>query len=565
MIKREDIKREINTLKFVWKMANGQHGKIIFASILNIAVGVLPALVAWFFKNYIDNHQLDFNNLLNTTNLTIFFGLIIAGMLIKTVSGLIMGYAMPNVKRNIEINCVKKISNLPYPYISDCIDNRIIMTMSIESGMITSLIPMVYHSFIKAPITVLAFVIVLFFVSAKLTIIGIILIATVVAGVLLFRKKIKELNEKSFDRIGDLHNYFSEWLSGYRIFLASNAIRFIEKNLICVSKELCGLSKEMTKISTVQSVIIEILTISVTILFIIIATHSKITGTDFNISALILFPAAILFIRGEILKIISGYMQLAGTESAAKRIIDILEYPVEQNLNTNQFNEEIQTLSLQNINFSYTNSKQPIFENANITFKQEKLNVVKGRSGMGKTTLITLCMRLRLPNTGTILFNDKNIDSFNEESLLSKTGLVEQEPFIFEGTLAENIFFDRTPDIQYVLKLMNDFDLSHLAKSEKELYTVKIGKKERQLSTGEKQRIALIRVLVKQAELIFFDEATSNLDRENAEKIIDCIKKVAKEKLVICVSHDQLLLQEAENLYEIINGKIECIRTKQPK
>ena len=254
-------------------------------------------------------------------------------------------------------------------------------------------------------------------------------------------------------------------------------------------------------------------------------------------------------------------MQLAGTESAAKRIIDIIEYPVEQNTNTNQFNEKIQTLSLQNINFSYANS-QPIFENANIEFKQGELNVVKGRSGMGKTTLITLCMGLRMPNAGKILFNGKNINSFNEENLLSKTGLVEQEPFIFEGTLTENIFFDRTPDIQYVMNLINDFGLSHLAKSENDLFTVKIGKKERQLSTGEKQRIALIRVLVKQAELIFFDEVTSNLDRENAEKIIDCIKKISKEKLVICVSHDQLLLQEAENLYEIINGKIECIKMK---
>jgi len=565
MKKREEIKREINTLKFVWKMAHGQHGKIISASILSIVAGVLPAVVAWFFKNYMDNYQLDFNNLMNITNLTVFFGLIIGGMLVKTVSDFIMGHAMPNVKRNIEINCVKKISNLPYPYISDCIDNRIIMTMSIESGMITSLIPMVYNSFIKAPVTVLAFVAVLFFVSAKLTVIGLILILTVIAGVLLFRKKIKKLNEKSYNRIGDLHNYFSEWLSGYRVFLASNAVRFIEKKLISVSTELSGLRKKMTKIGTAQSVIIEILTISVTILFIVIATHSKITGDGFNIGILILFPAAILYIRGEILKIINGYMQLAGTESAAKRIIDVLEYPVEQNENTNQFEEEIQTLSLQNINFSYVNAKQPIFENADTIFKRGELNVVKGRSGTGKTTLITLCMGLRLPNSGAILFNEKNINSFNEENLLSKTGLVEQEPFIFEGTLAENIFFDRTPNIQYALNLIHDFDLSHLAKSENDLFTVKIGKKERQLSTGEKQRIALIRALVKQAELIFFDEITSNLDRENAEKIINCIKKIAKEKLIICVSHDQLLLQEAENLYEIVNGKIECIKTNPMK
>jgi ABC-type multidrug transport system fused ATPase/permease subunit len=559
MKKREDIKREINTLKFVWEMAKGEHAKIIVVIFLNILSGTLPAAIAWFLKNYFNDNSLNFNFLIQQEELILFVGIIVCGIFLQMITKLIMGYTMLNIKRNIEISCVKKISTLPHSYISDCIDNRIIMTLSIESNMLTSLIPMVYRSFIKAPVTILGFVVVLMLVSPMLTLVCMCLILTVVAGVLLFRKTIKRLNKTSYNRIGDLHNYFSEWLSGYRVFIASNAAHFIENQLMDVSKELSGLSKKLAKISTIQSLIIEILTISVTILFVIIATRQTVSHTLLNISELILFPAAILFIRGEVLNVIYGYMQLAGTESAAKRIIDVMEYPVVKNISAqNNFTEKINSLTLKNLSFSYKKTEKMVLDNVNIRFERGKIHTIIGRSGAGKTTFVNLCMRLRQPDIGTILYNEHDISAFPENNLLDKISLVEQEPFIFEGTIAENIFFDKQPDTDYALKLLEEFELTHLAKDEAEFFNIRIGKKERQLSTGEKQRIALIRVLVKKTDVVFFDEVTGNLDAFNSEKIIDCIKEIAKEKIVICVSHDLMLIQASDMLYEIINGKIVC-------
>ncbi|MDR3219617.1 MAG: ABC transporter ATP-binding protein/permease [Dysgonamonadaceae bacterium] len=558
MKKREDIKREINTLKFVWKMATGEHGKMLIVIFLNILSGALPAGIAWVVKNYMDTN---FADLFRKEDLILFFTLIVCGIFIKMTANLIMGYTMPNIKRNIEINCIKKISVLPHAYVLDCIDNRIVMTLSIESGMITSLIPMVYRSFMKAPVTILGFVILLLFVSPILTLICLVLISTVIAGVLLFRKAIKQLNKITYNRIGDLHQYFAEWLNGYKIFVASNAVKFIEKQLVKVSTELSGLSKKITKIAAIQSLIIEIITIAITVLFVVIASQNAVSKGLFNRSELILFPAAILFIRGEVLNVIYGYVQLASTESAAKRIVDIIEYPDIKIPDGEQFDEMIKALSLKNASFSYTDSTEQLLDNASINFNSGQINTVIGRSGAGKTTFINLCLRLRTLDSGAILYNGKDILSFSEKDLMRKIGLVEQEPFIFEGTLAENIFFDRTPDVHCILKLLDDFELTHLAKSESELFHTQIGQKGRQLSSGEKQRIAIIRVLAKNVDVIFFDEVTSSLDTWNAKKIIDCIKVISKDKLVICASHDIMLIQESSMLYEIINGKIICKST----
>jgi ABC-type multidrug transport system fused ATPase/permease subunit len=561
MKNREDIKREIHTLKFVWKMAKGEHGKILTVVMMNILSGLIPAAVAFFIKNYLDAGLSSAGNVLNDENLILFLSLLISGIFIKMTAGIITGYAMANVRKNIEITCIGKFSRLPHSYISDCMDNRVIMSISMESKIILGLIPMVYNSFIKAPVTVTGFVILMMFVSPALTLISILLICTVIVGSLFFRKTIKHLTRTSYNRIGDLHQYFAEWLSGYRIFVASNAVKFIEKQLTGVSKEISVLSKRITKIGAIQSLSIEIISITLTILFVIIASENTFTGKIFNPGELLLFPAAILFIRGEILKIIAGYMQLASAESAAKRIMDIIEYPVVDTFGDNGFDEPVHSLTLKNVSFAYNNSTKKILDNADITFTRGKLHTIIGRSGAGKTTFINLCLRLRMPDSGAILYNGKEINAFSEENLMRKIGLVEQEPFIFEGTLAENIFFDRTPDTQYVLKLLKDLELEHLAKNESELFNTGIGQRGRMLSTGEKQRIAIIRALVKNVDVIFFDEATNNLDAWNTEKIIEYIKPIANDKLIICVSHDIMLIRKSDIVYELNNGKIKCTTT----
>jgi len=559
MKKLEDIQREIATLQFVWKMAKGEHGKIVFVILLNILSGIIPAGIAWFIANYVNVNSLNFNNLLNKNDLALFFGIIISGIFLKMSSELIMGYTMPKIKRNIELNCIRKFALLPHSYISDSVNNSVIMSLSIESGMITALIPMTYRSLIKAPITILGFTVLLLFVSPLLTLICFVLILTIVVGALLFRNSIKRLNRKTYSRIGDLHQYFSEWLSGYKVFIVSNATKFIERQLTNVSTEVCELSKKIAKIRAFQSLIIETITIVFAILFVIFASNSVTPYNLLNMGELLLFPAAILFIRGEVLAIIYGYVQLAGTESAAKRIIDIIEYPVTTGQTTDCLDKPVHSLSFEDVSFSYPDSNKKILNRVTISFERGKIHTIIGRSGSGKTTFINLCMRLRTPDNGLILYNDKDICSFTEESLINKIGLVEQEPFIFEGTLAENIYFDRTPDTTFLLKLLEDFELTHLAKNESELFNIRIGKQGRQLSTGEKQRIAVIRALTRNVDVIFFDEVTSNLDTQNAEKIIKHIKAISKDKLIICVSHDMMLIQESQALYEIKNEQIKWI------
>ena len=559
MKKYSDIKREVSVLKFVWKMAKGEHAKILSVLPIGILSAMLPAIAAYLIKTFIDNNELNFTKILNKDDMALYFSIFICGVFLNILSRFIMGHAMPNIKRNIDICCVRKISTLPYSYISDYVDNRIIMTLSVESVILSNLIPMVYNSFIKAPVAILGFIIILIFISPLLTLICFILIGTIIVGILLFRKAVKRLNEKLYNRIGDLHQYFSEWLSGYKVFMLSGATSFAEKKINQVSVESSDLSKRITTVNSLQTFIIEIITIIATVFFVWLTIQSSISGNASGISKLILFPAAILFIRGEVLKIIYGYMQLAGAESAARRIIDIIEFPECAQTSAELSCKTIESITFKDVTFGYKDSCTKVFDSANITLQKGEVNTIIGRSGTGKTTFINLCMRLREPDSGSVMYNTEDISSVLPEKLSHRVALVEQEPFIFDGTLAENIFFDAEQDTEYALKLLKKFDLSFLADNKENLYKTQIGTNHRLLSTGEKQRISIIRALVKNTDVIFFDEVTSNLDHHNTKMIINHICELAESKLVICVSHDLMLIKNSTRLYEIKDSVIKRI------
>lgn len=559
MKKTESLKQELNILKFVWKMASGEHGKMIIVMLIKILIAILPAGIAYFVKNYIDGQPDDFFNLHNE-ELLFFLTVVICSIFLKLLSDLIMGRSIPEVKRKIEVCYIQKFATLPHFYITDYIDNRMIITLSLESRLISSLIPMVYRSFIMAPVTILAFVAILLFVSPVLTAICLVLISMIFAGVTFFRKKIKRLNRDTYNKIADQHQHFSEWLEGYKVFVTSNAPKYIERQLLKISGNVAHLSKNIASVTVLQSMIIELVTIMIAILFVIVASKNPVSNNILNLGELLLFPTAILFIRNEILNIVYGYVQLTGTESAATRIIEVVNHSFSPVCGKEKLKSQVTSITFSNVSFCYEKSAKDVLCQADIILKKGKVNTIVGRSGIGKTSFINLCMRLRLPNNGTIFYNQQDINNISEENLMSRIALVEQEPFIFDASLIENIYFDRYPDIEYVLSLLNDFGLSYLAKTKDELFNTLIGKKGRQLSTGEKQRISIIRALVKKADVIFFDEITSNLDSWNTRKIIDCVHEIAENKLVVCVSNDLMFIGESDVLYEIINGKLKCLK-----
>ena len=554
----KDFRKEIKLLGFVWTMAKGQQLKIVIGFAVGIVLALIPAIVAFAVKDNIDNNNNSIAQLLNADELMKFTIIIASGVICSLIIKVLHGIAMPAIKRNVDMAYIRKISSMPYSYIADKTDSSAIMGVSIESDMIASLIPVIYNSFIKAPITVAAFIVVLIVSSIKLTIIAVVLALMIAIGVLLCRNRIKDTTKECYDKIGGMHRLFNEMLTGYKVFVVSDSMNFMKKRLIRMSENICDLKQKVTKVNATQSFVVEAVTVAITITFIIVAKNNLTMSQTFSITNLILFPTAILYIRSEVLKIVYGYGQLSRTESATKRVMNIILKKDDIDKREIAVDEKIESLTLKNITFSYVEG-HPVLNDLTCEFKKNGVNCIVGRSGEGKTTLLNICMGLRLPDKGNVIYNKIDIHEGINTWIYKKIALIEQEPFIFEGSISDNIFLGRKEDSEKALQMLRTLQLQHLANTVDELHTTMIGGRYRKLSTGEKQRLAVVRAAIRDIDVIFLDEATSNIDTNNTKILIDFINELAKEKLIISVSHDMSFISNSTNVVVLENGKLRRI------
>lgn len=219
----------------------------------------------------------------------------------------------------------------------------------------------------------------------------------------------------------------------------------------------------------------------------------------------------------------------------------------------NKFDSFDKSLSLQGISFSYT-KKNTLLNNVNLTINKGEIIGIKGRSGIGKTTLLNIIMGLIKSKSGEILIDNSKVE--NNNTLFSFIGYVPQQPFLFQESLLNNIVMNENSkdiDFKRVNRLINTFELADFVSNLSNGLHTKIAHDSSSVSGGQKQRIAIIRALYAQPQLLVLDEVTNQLDEELEKKVIFYLKEYAKKRniAIVLASHASLLLNSCDQCYKI--------------
>ena len=186
-----------------------------------------------------------------------------------------------------------------------------------------------------------------------------------------------------------------------------------------------------------------------------------------------------------------------------------------------------------------------------------KTVAIVGESGSGKSTLLKLLMGFYAPTAGRILIDGVDLRDFELASLRSRIGLVSQEPFIFNGTLRENIALGRpgaTPE--EVIAAARAAGLEEFIAGLPERYETVIGERGANLSGGQRQRLAIARALLRQPEILIFDEATSHLDTATERAIQESLQTALAGKTVVLVAHRLSTIKDADLIYVLHRGRV---------
>ena len=217
--------------------------------------------------------------------------------------------------------------------------------------------------------------------------------------------------------------------------------------------------------------------------------------------------------------------------------------------------EKINEIKFENVDFSYPNRDKNIFENLNLHFEDKKIVGLVGESGSGKSTLMKMVMKWYMAKSGKIFLNDEDILDIDSRKLQEKIAYIPQFPQIFSQTIRENLVLgnEKISD-EEILEIAEKCRLKDKILSTENGLDTKINSEKVIFSSGEMQRLELMRALLKRADVYIFDEPTSNLDTLNESIILNLIKENCKG-MVFLISHRMSTVSFSDVVYRVENGK----------
>ncbi len=240
------------------------------------------------------------------------------------------------------------------------------------------------------------------------------------------------------------------------------------------------------------------------------------------------------------------------------RIFDYFDMPVEIKNPENPVTPERITgrVEFSHVDFSYNEERQ-ILKDINFKLESGKSMAIVGPSGSGKSTIINLIPRLYDVKGGSVSFDGVDVRDMDLELLRKNVGVVSQETYLFNGSIRDNLLYAK-PDATEaeLIAACEKANIYDFIKSQELGFDTPVGNRGLKLSGGEKQRISIARVLLKDPALLIFDEATSALDSISESKIQEAIDPIIKERTSILIAHRLSTILAADEIYVLKDGKI---------
>lgn len=240
--------------------------------------------------------------------------------------------------------------------------------------------------------------------------------------------------------------------------------------------------------------------------------------------------------------------------AASDKIFNLLDLPEPDESNKEEL-DEMGDIVCKDVRFSY-NEEREILHSVNMNFPVGKFTAIVGESGCGKSTIAALLTARNKNYTGSITINGKELSNIKDASLLKNITYISNNSYLFRGTVRDNLLIgkaDATDEEMWAV--LAKVNLADFLKSENGLDTVLLDRASN-LSGGQCQRLALARALLFDSPAIIFDEATSNIDVESEDKIMEQVRELAKTKTVILISHRLANVVDTDNIYVIADGNI---------
>ena len=257
------------------------------------------------------------------------------------------------------------------------------------------------------------------------------------------------------------------------------------------------------------------------------------------------------------LRLLGSFFHVAmNGKAASDKIFTLLDTPVEAQQSAVAFaaKNNVQ-VEIKNLHFAYS-AEKPAIQGLDLIIQPNQLTVFVGKSGCGKSTLVSLLMGFYKPQQGEILFNGQNSAEIDRTSFYQNVSLVSHSSYVFKGSLRDNMLMAKTGATdEQIYQCLEQVNLANFVRENGGL-DMPLLSRGTNLSGGQIQRLALARALLHDAQVYIFDEATSNIDVESEEVILQFIQQFKQHKTIVMISHRLANAVNADCIYVLDKGKL---------
>lgn len=541
----------INVIKLMFPYIRPFWKEALIATLLSLPLSAIKALEAYLVKDIFDkgfSPDATFSDAMRLGLILVSIG--VANLPLRYFHYFGLRQVVDKSTRLIRTEIFKKFQTIPAKFFAKEKQGNLVSTIMNDTAVFSEAFKNSLEV-IREPLTAISLLGVAFYHDWQLSLIILVTAPLFIVTMHYAGKRIRRYSGKTQEDYAEMTHTVGEALGGQKIIKSFGLQEFMVSRFENFQSVFLQHRTKNNSAEEISSPLIELVG-SIAFAGVIIFAHHRITSGELTTGGFISFVAALAMFMDPVRRFGKAHAKLNQAQAAAERIFLILDLPEEPKAGKLQFPGFKEKLEFKNVTFSYGDGN--VLKNFNLVInKGEKVGLV-GLSGSGKSTVVSLLLRLYEVEHGEVLIDGVNIKDYDLKDIRSVYGLVSQDIFLFNDTVRENL---TTGDPHTNGEIQNALETSYaweFVKNLPEQLETSIGDRGLRLSGGQSQRLTIARAFLKDRDVLLFDEATSALDNESEKIVQAALDKVAGHKTVVAVAHRLSTLKDFNRIVVMKDG-----------
>jgi subfamily B ATP-binding cassette protein MsbA len=489
--------------------------------------------------------------------------MVLFAFLLKNIFSYLQAYFMSYVEfgamKDLRDLAYQHLHQLPMSFFKQERVGNLISRFTNDVTIVQSSITAAFLNLIREPLTIIVFLFIAVSISWQLTLMALIVLPFTMLIIWWVGLKLRKQSGRIQSKMADITSILQETISGVKIVKAFGMEEYENRKFLSETRNYFKLILKIVRVRNLSSPLTEFLSVIIGVVIIYYGGVLVLQENTLKASEFLGFLFAIFQLMPPIKELSGVNNRIQESSAAGDRIFEILDTKpkIRDSENAVSLDKFQKSIVFKNVNFIYEDSFEPVLNNISFSVNKGEIIALVGPSGGGKSTLVDLIPRFYDPTSGEIIIDDINLKDIKIQSLRKLMGIVTQETFLFNESVKNNIAYGlENYPLEKIIEAAKAANAHNFILEMPDGYNTIIGERGVKISGGQRQRLSIARAILKNPDIMIFDEATSSLDNESEILVQEAIERMMVNRTTFVIAHRLSTIRNATRILVLDRGRI---------